>query len=427
MLRKNLVVLFIKNSLPFCFLHKTICIFVFSKKHFMDTIISYSKRKISQLKQHFERYLMQDIDWEQRLIVLLGHRGSGKTTLMLQRMKVSQQKAIYLTLDHLYFESNRLITTLELLYEQGYRNFYIDEVHKYSHWSIDLKNAYDAFEDVHIVATGSSILEIAKGNADLSRRAVVYHLYGLSLREYINLTQSKTLTSLKLKGMIDGHSDIAEEIVNQVDINATFQAYLKAGYYPFFNEGWNTYPQKLMEVCNLIIEVDIMAYEEINHSTVRNLRKMLYLISQSVPYKPNVSKLAEVLQVSRNTVLKMFDLLQRAQMLHLLKTDAYGNSLLQKPEKVYLHNTNLGFLYTDKPNAGNIRETFFLNQVFVKHEVRSSRYADFLVDNKYTFEVGGSSKNAAQLSGVGEAYLAIDGIEIGQGNRIPLWMFGFLY
>lgn len=393
----------------------------------MDAIISYSNRKITQLKQSFERYLMKDIDWEQRLIVLLGHRGSGKTTLMLQRMKLSQQKAIYLTLDHLYFERHRLITTIELLYEQGYRNFYIDEVHKYLHWSIDLKNAYDTFEDAHIVATGSSILEIAKGNADLSRRAVVYHLYGLSFREYLHLSQNKYLAPITLTELIDKHSQIVEEIVNQVEIKANFQTYLKLGYYPFFNEGWKVYPQKLMEVSNLIIEVDIMAYEDINHSTVRNLKKMLYLISQSVPYKPNVSKLAEALQVSRNTVLKMFDLLQRAQVLHLLKTDAYGNSLLQKPEKVYLHNTNLGYLYTDKPNAGNIRETFFLNQVSVKHEVLSSRFADFLVDKKYTFEVGGPNKNAAQISGVGEAYLAIDGLEIGQGNRIPLWMFGFLY
>ena len=393
----------------------------------MDAIISYSTRKISQIKQSFERYLIQNIDWQQRLIVLLGHRGSGKTTLLLQRMKLSQKKAIYLTLDHLYFESNRLITTIELLYEQGYRDFYVDEVHKYTYWSIDLKNAYDAFDDVHIVVTGSSILEIAKGKADLSRRAVVFHLYGLSLREYINMTQAKNLRPLQLEDLIDRHSDIAEEIVNQVDIKSTFQAYLKTGYYPFFNEGLKIYPQKLMEVCNLIIEVDILAYEDINHSTVRNLRKMLYLISQSVPHKPNVSKLAEVLQVSRNTVLKMFDLLHRAQVLHLLKTDAQGNSVLQKPEKIYLQNTNLSYLYTDKPNAGNIRETFFLNQVFVKHQVLSSRYADFLVDNKYTFEVGGPNKNAAQISGVSQAYLALDGIEIGQGNRIPLWMFGFLY
>ncbi|TVQ78948.1 MAG: ATP-binding protein [Flavobacteriales bacterium] len=393
----------------------------------METLITYSNRKISQLRHSFERYLMEDIDWEQRLIVLLGHRGSGKTTLMLQRMKQSQQKAIYLTLDHLYFESNRLITTIESLYDQGYRHFYVDEVHKYLHWSIDLKNAYDAFNDVQIVATGSSILEISKGKADLSRRSVVYHLYGLSFREFLNLTLSKNFPPIELPQLINEHSEIAEELIIQVNLKADFNSYLKSGYYPFFNDGSKSYSQKLMEVSNLIIEVDIMAYEDINHSTVRNLKKLLFLISQSVPYKPNVSKLAEALHVSRNTILKMLDILHRAQVLHLLKTDAHGNSFLQKPEKVYLQNTNLSYLFTDKPNAGNIRETFFLNQVSVKHEVLSSRYADFLVNNKHTFEVGGPNKNAAQISGVGEAYLAVDGIEIGQSNKIPLWMFGFLY
>lgn len=394
----------------------------------MDRFIQKSEKKRNEVTNSFVRYLWSDVDWNQRLILLLGHRGVGKTTLLLQQMKNDLNKSIYLSLDDYYFEDKRLVEVVNTLYSLGYRSFYLDEIHRYAHWSKELKNLYDDFDDSKFIVTGSSILEISKGQEDLSRRAVVYPLMGLSFREFLLLEEKVDLDVLNLDQIIHSHSSISAEYLDKFDLKTSFKNYLSYGYYPFFREGKRVYHQKLQETTNLVIDSDITPFEELNYSTVRVMKKLLYVISQSVPFIPNISKLAEKMGATRNTILKLLDILEKAQLLSLLHTSTEGVSMLQKPDKIYLQNTNLAYMFTyDSPNIGNIRETFFYNQLQVKHQVTSPKYGDFMIDSKYVFEVGGTSKTTKQIQGVPNAYLAIDGIEGGAGYRIPLWLFGFLY
>lgn len=394
----------------------------------MDRFIQKSKKKRNEVTNSFVRYLWSDVDWNQRLILLLGRRGVGKTTLLLQQMKNDLNKSIYLSLDDYYFEDKRLVEVVNTLYSLGYRSFYLDEIHRYAHWSKELKNLYDDFDDSKFIVTGSSILEISKGQEDLSRRAVVYPLMGLSFREFLLLEEKVELGVLNLDQIIHSHSSISAEYLDKFDLKTSFKNYLSYGYYPFFREGKRVYHQKLQETTNLVIDSDITPFEELNYSTVRVMKKLLYVISQSVPFIPNISKLAEKMGATRNTILKLLDILEKAQLLSLLHTSTEGVSMLQKPDKIYLQNTNLAYMFTyDSPNIGNIRETFFYNQLQVKHQVTSPKYGDFMIDSKYVFEVGGTSKTTKQIQGVPNAYLAIDGIEGGAGYRIPLWLFGFLY
>ncbi len=394
----------------------------------MDRFISKSEKKRNEVTEAFTRYLLPEVDWNQRLILLLGHRGVGKTTLLLQQLKKDPSKSIYLSLDDYYFEEKRLIEVVGALYDLGYRSFYLDEIHRYVHWSKELKNVYDDFTDSKFIVTGSSILEISKGHEDLSRRAVVYPLVGLSFREFLLLEEKVDLPVLTLDQIIQQHATISSDYLDHFDFKSSFKNYLSYGYYPFYREGKRVYHQKLQETTNLVIDSDITPFEELNYSTVRVMKKLLYMISQSVPFIPNISKLAEKMGVTRNTILKLLDILDKAQLLSLLHTSTEGISMLQKPEKIYLQNTNLAYMFAhESPNVGNLRETFFFNQLQVRHQVTAPKYGDFMVDSQYVFEVGGISKTSKQIQGVPNAYLAIDGIEGGAGNRIPLWLFGFLY
>lgn len=401
---------------------------MFYEINIMNKFILKSERKKSEVSTSFVRYLFEYIDWNQRMILLLGHRGVGKTTLIIQQLKKDAQKSIYLSLDDYYFEEKRLIEVIEELYLLGYRAFYIDEIHRYKNWSKDLKNLYDDYGDSRFILTGSSILKINKGQEDLSRRAVVYHLAGLSFREFIALEENIVLPSFSLNDLMVNHAKISSDLSDQINYKTLFENYLKYGYYPFYNEGKKVYHQKLQEATNLVIDSDIAPFEELNYTTVRVMKKLLFIISQSVPFIPNISKLAEKLSVSRNTILKLLDILDQAQLITLLHTSTEGISFLQKPEKIYLQNSNLSYMFAyPEPNIGNVRETFFYNQLKVKHSVTAPKYGDFMIDNQFVFEVGGPNKTNKQISGIPNAYLAIDGIEGGAGNRIPLWIFGFLY
>lgn len=393
----------------------------------MNKLIDFSKKKSAAVSTGFKRFLIDEIDWNERFILILGQRGAGKTTLLLQRMK-QEKNGIYLSLDDIYFEANRLILTLDSLYKEGYRAFYLDEVHRYEYWAKDVKNAYDNYPNIKIVATGSSILELSKGREDLSRRAAVYTLPGLSFREFLNLQHGIRLETIGLEELLTEHQHLSAEISDSTDVLKAFREYLRLGYYPYFKEGIRSYPQKLREATNLVLDVDIALYEDLNALTVRNMKKLMYVLSQSVPFTPNISKLSQKLDIPRNTILKILDLLDRAGVLALLHSHVRGGSYLQKPEKIYLQNPNLMFLFSDnRPAAGTLRETFFLNQVQVRHKVTTSRFADFMVDDVWTFEVGGPSKTGEQIRGVPNAFIAADEIEEGTGKKIPLWLFGFLY
>ncbi|MBS4040912.1 MAG: ATP-binding protein [Flavobacteriales bacterium] len=394
----------------------------------MDRILDYSNRKREATLNPFKRYLFASIDWSQRLILILGHRGAGKTTLMLQQMQALGDQAIYISLDDYLFEEVRLADLIDQLYQQGIRYFFLDEAHRYSHWSSDLKTLYDHYPDGYFIVSGSSILELDKGKADLSRRAAVYHLAGLSFREFLSLERGVNFPILTLQSVIEKAGNLSADIADQVEILSLFEQYLRVGYYPFYLESKALYHARLLETTNLVLEMDIGPFEELNHKTIRNMKKLIFIISESVPFIPNISKLAERLEGSRNTVLKTLDLLEQAQILNLLRTETKGVSFLQKPEKIYLQNTNLAYaLSTQQANIGNIRETFFFNQVQVKHEVTLPKFGDFMVDGNYVFEVGGPTKTSQQIQGVPNSFIAADGIKTGGGNKIPLWLFGFLY
>lgn len=393
----------------------------------MERLLRKSKRKSNHVKEKHKRAIFHSIRWEERLIILLGHRGTGKTTLMLQHLKANDNKAIYLSLDDFFFETNRLVEIVDALYESGYRAFYLDEVHRYLNWSKDLKQVYDDYDDIQLIVTGSSILDISKGSADLSRRAVVYHLQGLSFREYLLFEKDLDLPSVTLEEVLDSHQELASSLSDHFPWEQEFKNYLKYGYYPFYKEGKQNYFGKLQHSAHLVIDSDITPFEGLNYTTVRTLKKLLFVISQAAPFTPNISKLSERLETPRNTVLRLLDILAQAKLIQLIKSGTKGVSYLQKPEKIYLENTNLIHLFAqDKPNIGSLRETFFLNQLAYKHHVTSSKFGDFMVDQRYTFEVGGPSKTLRQIKGVPLSYLAIDS-KSGTGKSIPLWLFGFLY
>jgi predicted AAA+ superfamily ATPase len=393
----------------------------------MEYLIEKSARKAEQALSKKKRYLFDKIDWEERLILLLGYRGAGKTTILLQHLTASSKQGIYMSLDDFYFETHRLVETVSALYDMGYRLLLLDEIHRYEWWSKDLKQLYDDYEDIRLVATGSSILDISQGNADLSRRASIYHLHGLSFREYLNFTKNIDLHSLPLQEILAQHHVIAPDLLDVFDFTTDFQNYLKSGYFPFFLESNTTYFQKLQETIHLVIDGDISPYEQLQHTTTKILKKLLFVLSESVPFTPNIHKLSEKLVTPRNTVLRLLDILEKAQILLLLRSSTTGISYLQKPEKIYLQNPNFIHLFSLKmANIGNIRETFFFNQVSAVHTVTAAKFGDFLVDDATVFEIGGPSKTTEQIRGIPNAYLALD-IEGGNEKRIPLWLFGMLY
>lgn len=393
-----------------------------------ERLLKISEKRRNEVQTRFVRYLYDAVDWNQSLILIKGVRSVGKTTLLLQHFKDNPDKSIYLSLDDFYFESNRLLLLLEELYREGFRTFYLDEVHQYEYWSKDLKNIYDNYSDIQIIATGSSALQIEKGTADLSRRMTVYQLSGLSFREYLEFELELSFPVISLNELLENHQKYSTEINDLTDPLAHFQDYLKFGYYPFFQTDRKFYHQKLQQTIQLTLDVDLPSVETLNFSTVKGMKNLLFVLSQMVPYKPNIQTLSDKINSPRNSVLKALDLLEKSNVLNLLRSDNKGISYLQKPEKIFLENPNLLYVFSDaEPNKGNLRETFFFNQLKVKHEVTSPKFGDFMADQTYTFEIGGAAKTAKQISGIPLGYTAADDIKFGSENKIPLWLFGFLY
>ena len=397
----------------------------------MEELYEDFNRLIEATKLDFERYLYSEIDWEDRLISIVGARGTGKTTLILQHIKKQfpqRKKALYISLDNILFTKTGLKPTVHEFYTLGGTHIFIDEVHRYPNWAIEIKNLYDSYPDLHIVFTGSSILEIYKSNADLSRRAITYHLHGLSFREFLKLEKNYDAPVLSLQDIIENHVEITSKICSEIKIIPAFRAYLEFGYYPFFKEGVKRYSMRLRNVVNVILETDLPAVEKIEYASVYKLRKMLMIVSSLVPYTPNISTLSGQLEINRASVMKYFIYLQKAGLVRMLLADQKGMNLMNKPEKLYLDNTNLiHALAPENYNTGNVRETFFANQLSLKHTISSAKQGDFSIDDTFTFEIGGMNKTFKQIKQLPVSYIAKDDIETGYGNTIPLWLFGLLY
>ena len=397
----------------------------------MITLFEKHQRKINATPLRFTRSLMDTIHWEARLIGIKGARGVGKTTLLLQYIKKNlpiDSSTLYVSLDSIWFAEYTLNALADQFVKQGGKYLFFDEVHKYPNWSQELKNIYDDYPELKIVFTASSLLEILNARADLSRRAVVYNLQGLSFREYINLNLGIDLPKYALSDILNQHVTIAGEINKIIKPLQHFKDYLNHGYYPFYQEVPELYFYRIEEVLNLILEIELPLLRKVEIAYVTKLRQLLQIIAESVPFVPNVSKLSERIGVNRNTFVSYLHFLAEAHITRNLYKDAKGITQLQKPNKIFLENTNLQFaLSPDQANIGNIRETFFLNQVSVHHQVEYIDESDFLVDKQFVFEIGGKSKNDKQIKNINDSYLALDDIEYGIGNKIPLWLFGFLY
>ncbi len=397
----------------------------------MNRLINISNRAINNVPTEFERYLANEIDWEQKMIAISGARGTGKTILLLQQMKkvtVKGKNALYVSLDDVYFTENKLIYFAEAFSRNGGEYLFLDEVHKYSNWSQELKNIYDSVFDLKIVFTSSSALEIHRGSHDLSRRALVYNLAGLSIREYISFKYKIDFPVLSLNDILENSAETISSIVSNIKIIPIFKEYVKEGYYPFFNELKSNYLKQLSTTINLVIESDLPAIHKIDFNSILKLKRLVAIISRIAPYTPNIEKLASQIETTRPTLLKYLYYLDKAQIIRILGKDSFGINYLNKPNKVYLSNSNLAYTFgEDLVDIGNLRETFFLNQLSVKHSVTYPKKGDFFVDNKYLFEVGGKSKTQKQIAGIENSYIVSDDIEYGSSNKLPLWIFGFLY
>lgn len=371
----------------------------------------------------FKRYLFDIIDWDNRMIGIVGPRGVGKTTLILQYIKenLDSKKALYVSADDLYFGENRLYDLASDFYKNAGECLFIDEIHKYADWSRELKNIYDSFPSLKVVFTGSSILDILKGSSDLSRRAVIYHLQGLSFREYLKLFHKYNSAPYSIEQIVNNEVRL-DGIKHPLPL---FNDYLKRGYYPFGIE--NQLDLRLGQIIIQTLEIDIPQYANLNVGTSRKLKRLLSIIAESVPFKPNYSKISELIGVSRNSLDDYFLHMEKSGLISQLYPSTKGIRNLGKVEKVYLDNTNIIYsLVGHKSNIGNIRETFFMNQMRLKNKVFSSKITDFEI-NDLTFEVGGKNKKQNQIEQNGKSFIVKDDIEFGYLNVIPLWAFGLNY
>lgn len=331
-------------------------------------------------------------------------------------------------MEHQYFYDHRLIEMADQFSKNGGKFLFLDEVHRYPNWSRELKLIYDNYPMLNVVFTSSSILNINKGEADLSRRAISYTLDNLSLREYVELNSGVKINKISFSDILKNHTDIAYEINKKIKPIFEFNNYIKYGAYPFFKEDIELYHEKLISTIGLIIEVDINTFYNPDYILIYKLKRLLHAIAESSPFVPNISKLSERIGVSRPTLLKTLGYLEKALLITMASKPQKGISALSKPDKLYLHNTNLIYAFgQQRANVGNVRETFFLNQLLHSHIVNLSAKGDFLIDNKYTFEIGGKSKNQKQIKALKNSFVVKDDIETGVGNVIPLWLFGLMY
>jgi uncharacterized protein len=389
----------------------------------MDKLFEQFFKLLKETDTGFFRYIYAEINWENRMIGITGPRGVGKTTLVLQHIKKSLKlsETLYVTAEDFYFSDSKLIDLADAFVKRNGKYLFIDEIHKYKEWARELKLIYDYYPELHVVFTGSSVLDIKKGASDLSRRAVMYHLQGLSFREYLRLFHQVNSRTYSLEEILSHEAELPE-IKHPLPL---FDDYLKRGYYPFSLE--ENYELKLQQIVNHTLETDIPMYAGMNVSTGRKLKQLLAIIAKSVPFKPNMTSISTAILSSRNNIADYCLFIEEAGLIAQLRDTTGGIRGLGKVDKIYLDNTNLIYsLASINSNSGNIRETFFFNQLRLKHDVIVSPVADFQID-EYTFEVGGKSKGLKQIQGLENAFIVKDSIELGYLNTIPLWHFGLTY
>ena len=397
----------------------------------MDKLINKCRRLLALVNTDVVRELMQQINWDQRLISIRGARGVGKTTLMLQYLKLNGcdcKRSLYISMDSVYFATHTLLEFVERFYQLGGKQLLIDEVHKYPSWSREIKEIYDSYPDLRVVVSGSSLLNILNADADLSRRCIPYEMQGLSYREYLWMVKGIHLPVITLKELLSDPNGFCDNINSQCRPLAYFKEYLQEGYYPFILEGKMEYHLRIENVVNFILDVELPQSCGVEIGNIRKMKSLLAVLASKVPMQVDMTKIAAAAGVSRNTLLAYMQYLSRARLLNLLYAGDDSVKKMQKPDKIYLENPNLIVtLALDEPNIGTVRETFLVGQLCYQHKVEYTKTGDLLVDRLYTIEIGGKSKDGKQIASLEDAYIASDDIEYAAGNKIPLWAFGFLY
>ena len=398
----------------------------------ISILIETSDRLTEGTETDFHRYLHQRIDWEEDLLCVKGPKGTGKTTLILQHMKETfgegSDKAVYFSLDNVWFADHEPIEAVDYFFKNGYTHLFIDEVHHCPQWSRLIKTAIDSYPGMRIAYSGSSILKLDKGQADLSRRETVYSLKGLSFREFLEYEGLGEFPVVGYDEVKTAHRKIAMRICKNLKIIPLFKRYLKSGYYPFYKKSPRHFADRLAEVVNAVLSVDLPAVEGVTPPTVRKARKMLMVLAKSCPQQPNMSELYRELETERNMGLRLLEALERAELFVGVDAGAVKLKHLSRPEKIFLGDTNLMNALVPQPDVGAIRETFFANQLRASgHALSVPAKGDFIVDDSSLFEVGGEKKGFGQIKDLADSYVVNDDVEIGIGNKIPLWLFGFLY
>ena len=397
----------------------------------MNTLIELTQKKLRNTPVDFTRSLMDKINWNARLIGIRGARGVGKTTLLLQYIKIhlkSDINALYVSLDNIWFLEHNLYYLTADFVRRGGKYLFLDEVHKYPNWSQELKNIYDDFPELKVVFTGSSLLEILNSRADLSRRAVMYEIQGFSFREYLSMNTGLDFPILSVENIISSHTEFALDISSKTKVFPHFEAYLTHGYFPFYQEKPETYFQRLREIINMTLEVELPTLRNIDAVYIPKVKQLLQIISESVPFSPNITKLSERIGISRKSLLQYLYAMAESNIIITLHKDATGITKLQKPDRIFLENSNfLEALAMEGIDTGTARKTFFINQLKESNQIQYTSVGDFFVNNKYTFEIGGKSKTKKQIIGIPDSYIVVDNTEIGYAEKIPLYLFGFLY
>ena len=387
------------------------------------------KQLLDETNLDFTRYIYQEINWDNRLILLKGPKGVGKTTMLLQHIKRAfddPSTAFYASVDTSWFTTHTIVDLAEFLVSHGVTHLFLDEVHKYLGWDRQIKEIYDAYPKLHIVITGSSMLQLSETDADLSRRCRKYVIQGMSFREYLEFEHIAQLPVISLEQILNDHQAVAAHLTNQMPIQKYFEQYLDHGYYPFYKEEGDGFSARLEEEIDWIINVEIPAVEKVSYELMYKTKILLGILAELNPYTLNVSDLATKLESSRDSVYKMLDLLQKAGLIRRLYQKPTGMKKLQKPEKILFDNTNLMFALSPNSDTGTMRETFTANMLCT-HKLSMPAKGDLMIDNNYIFEVGGKTKDYGQIANIPNSYIVADSIDVGFGNKIPMWLFGFLY
>ena len=398
----------------------------------METLFKKHKILISQVDMKIVRQMMKTVDWDKQLVAIMGSRAVGKTTLMRQYIRqkygVNPGESLYCVMDGMYFTNHSLIELAERFHLNGGLHLFLDEVHKYPFWSREIKEIIDLWPDMKITFTGSSLIQILNADADLSRRVLSYDMSGLSFREFLHFYHSIELPPYNLKDILENADDICQEVNNICSPQPLFDEYLRVGYYPFYDGNETEYYSRLENVVNFIIEQEMTQFCGVETAYIRKLKAMLLYLSDNLPYEVNIAKLSVYLGLNKSTVLSYLSSMQRAELLLLLYSDNKSVTKMQKPDKIYIQNTNMLYAIGSRQNIGTLRECFVVNQLSHFHTVEYGKtQGDFLIDGKIVFEVGGKDKTFDQIAGLPDSYVLADNMEIPVGKKLPLWIIGMEY